>query len=690
MSIARVYEYGLLEPTVNADLVADQMHAAHRYRNVLVEIERARRDAVRAALAAHPSVEPIEAEVARLAAEREVLRDQIRRANAAKRGRADTKELREQVRDVAGRLREARGRLKAAKDAIAEDVVVTAAIAVANERAAARVREERAHCNCYWSTYLLQEADADRARKEKTPPKFRRWTGEGRVSVQLQGGIALDDLWGADTQAQIVAGRPIKEGGCVPPKARTLRLRVQSDDRGKPVWAEWPMILHRPLPDGCRIKSATVHRRRRDCRQWDWRLTLQVELADGWTQGRCGTGVVALNLGYARSYDHLRGAVRAGYLVGADGDAREVTVAASVIDRVEASEAIRSHRDKNLDVMRPALVTWLREHEAELPAWLVERTILSKRRGSGVMQEQLGALAETTNAARSGQVQEAAALDPTIGDEPPKTDEAVVAPDHTIGDESPLPQTQEAAAAPGRTVGDEVAIATRNWHVALWRSAARFRALAFAWRKDRFAGDEAGYDLIESWRYRDEHLQRYEAGMLRGALLDRREKYRLVAAELAARYATLVVGSTDLRELQRSPRPEEARTEIAGAKRNQRHAAGSVLRAVLENAFRRRGGKVVVVDDARATSTCHACGSIEEWDRIAQREHTCGGCGATWDQDENHSKNLLARYRREQEVERLEGGTARDGKSAEKKESRSQRLRRTRWQKKEGEIARDA
>ncbi len=43
-----VYKYGLLAPTVGAELVRAQMSAAHKYRNTLVEIERGRRAAIRA------------------------------------------------------------------------------------------------------------------------------------------------------------------------------------------------------------------------------------------------------------------------------------------------------------------------------------------------------------------------------------------------------------------------------------------------------------------------------------------------------------------------------------------------------------------------------------------------------------------------------------------------------------------
>lgn len=39
----RVYKYGLRAPTRSADLAADQLCGAHRYRNHLIEIEHSRR-----------------------------------------------------------------------------------------------------------------------------------------------------------------------------------------------------------------------------------------------------------------------------------------------------------------------------------------------------------------------------------------------------------------------------------------------------------------------------------------------------------------------------------------------------------------------------------------------------------------------------------------------------------------------
>src|SRR5271170_3479813 len=59
-----VYRYGLLPPGKNADLARDQMRKAHAYRNTLVEIERGRRHAERAAYSSHGNVAELEESVA--------------------------------------------------------------------------------------------------------------------------------------------------------------------------------------------------------------------------------------------------------------------------------------------------------------------------------------------------------------------------------------------------------------------------------------------------------------------------------------------------------------------------------------------------------------------------------------------------------------------------------------------------
>jgi len=628
------YEYGLLDPTSNEKLVDDQMRAAHRYYNQLVEIERERRREISLILVGHPDTEGLAAQVSDLAKQRDEARLAIKASRKRTRDRSETAQMRARVKDLAAQLKAAREALKAARDAIKTDVAIAAAIDAADARAADRVRKARAACGAYWGSYLLQEQAVDAAKKSKAPPNFKRWTGEGRVSVQLQGGISTAEMFGSDTQLQVA---PVSPDAHDPGKPRgvrrlasrtTLRLRVQSTEKGRAIWAEWPMILHRPIPPGSRVKVATVSRRRRDCRRWDWRLLLTLEIPDDAATGGPipASGAVALNLGWCKLKDDHVGHVRAGYVLSSDDAVdREIAVPSSTIDRVEKSEAIRSQRDKDLDQMRAAITTWLRAHEADLPAWIVDRTILSRQPR------------QDPNASR-----------------------------------------------------------VWSWHVAQWRSAARFRALAFAWRAQRFAGDDDGYEILEDWRYRDEHLERYESGMRGGGLRDRRERYRVLAAELSARYRTLVVDDFDLREFQQSPKPEETRVERPAAKRNQRHAAGSELRGALLNAF--GPARVLELSSVDVTRTCaatvldeatgaaRACGQVDDWDHALRREHTCSACGATWDQDQNACRNLIVQWRDlEQSGDWPPPRGARDDDPAERKESRSERLRRTRWKRPEAE-----
>lgn len=558
---SKIYEYGLLPPTYNADRVDHQIRAGHRYRNVLIEIERERRAKVREILVGHADTEPLAAEVVRLTAELEAARQRLKLARATTRSRSDSAGDRLAVREIVTRLKVARTTLKEAKTRIAGDPEIQAKLIAAQEHAHQRQLAERARTEAYYGTYLLAEAAAEQASKSKTDPSFAPYRGEGRIGVLIINGIGVAELTD-DTRIQIHA-RDNGRGGRRAGQGRMLRLRVGSDERRGPIWAEWPMILHRPLPEGARIKQATVIRRRRDCRRWDWRVQILLDLSA--SPSRTTTpadGACALNLGWA----HMRDGIRAGYVIGTDGREHEVAVSRSVIDRLDKADSIRSIRDRDLNTMRAALAAWIAEHPL-----------------------------------------------PTL------------APQPTSGD--------------GRTAS----LAERADHLYQWRSPSRFATLARCWRMHRFDGDSAGYELLEAWRYRDEHLQRYEAGLVRGAQLARREGYRVLAAQLAARYRVLVVDDTDLRDLQRSPMPESERTEIDAAKLAQCRAAGSELRAALSNAF--GVTRVVKVSAKNVTATCHACGSIEKWDRAASgRKHLCASCGVTWDQDANACRNLLREF----------------------------------------------
>src|SRR3990172_1963236 len=114
------YKYGLLRPA-SYDAILDVMHAAHRYRNVLTEIERGRRDALRAAEREDPAAAGCAAAIAWLDAEatalsRAVKDTRSRRAVAKKKGGEPLPTVTASDRDA---LRLARARVRRAKVGLA-------------------------------------------------------------------------------------------------------------------------------------------------------------------------------------------------------------------------------------------------------------------------------------------------------------------------------------------------------------------------------------------------------------------------------------------------------------------------------------------------------------------------------------------------------------------------------------------
>lgn len=108
------YRYGLRAPTQGADLVAEQMRAAHRYRNRLVELERVRRAKMR-------ELEAGDGRLCALAEECQALDAEVLRlVEAIKEHRQQTR-TRTEPPGVAAKLKEARAKLKDARKAWREE-----------------------------------------------------------------------------------------------------------------------------------------------------------------------------------------------------------------------------------------------------------------------------------------------------------------------------------------------------------------------------------------------------------------------------------------------------------------------------------------------------------------------------------------------------------------------------------------
>lgn len=332
MKLTQVYRYGLLEPTMGQELLNQQLVLAHRYRNKLVEIERTFREE-RTAAVNFPELMAIDAAI------------------GAATDTETRKTLWQKRRDLV------RNRLAQPE--------VAAAIEKARSVKFEAIREARSACGVFWGTYLIVEQAAEAAASERDEPRFQPWTGSGAVAVQLQGGLSVNQLTAAmDSRAQIALEPvpvPDRDGKPLP----RVRLRIGSEGR-EPIWAEWPMIYHRPLPEGSTVKWIKAARvQTAGTRRWSLHVIVEREIAE-----HTGEGVLALDLRWRG--EELDGEMtrRAGEWT--DGQEKGVIVLdPAVVGALRKVEDLKSIRDRLQNEMHARFLDWAKgdlpmEHQERL------------------------------------------------------------------------------------------------------------------------------------------------------------------------------------------------------------------------------------------------------------------------------------------------------------------------------------
>lgn len=366
--------YGLRWPTEREIDVRMQMELAHRYRNKLVEIERGRREAVRAVLSRNGLVD-LELAAAGAEAAESAAAGAVSAAKGAARSSKAPPDLVAALRAARAGSAEARSALAAERRRLKSDPKVQAEIAVASEVAAALLRGARADCGVYWGTYLLIEAEMQAASKmpyydgtQPNDPRFQRWTGEGQIGVQCQGGVDVADL---DTSPHLritdrdavcrKTGAPLT--GYRAAQRKLLWFRVGTEEEGRePVWAVFPMVMHRPLPPG-RVKRAVVNLERVGRRDV-WTVCITVETAAPVPRAvpLPEARAVALDLGWRVIGDRLRVA----YWRDRAGASGELSLSANLIAGLRKASELRSIRARNLTAILPVIAGALEEAPREL------------------------------------------------------------------------------------------------------------------------------------------------------------------------------------------------------------------------------------------------------------------------------------------------------------------------------------
>ena len=604
----RTFNYGAKAPLTNLKLVSDQIKTAHQFRNALVGVELDRRAKVDADIVKLPGavrlakVEALlikkEAEIAELRAQKKALHikartKKIRNAPLERAISALAKEIKE--------LREERKELRAK---------------TFDSKAWKRGEDRRRlwfnaeNRRCYKEADLTAIGTGGRIQTEsgKTrsgpPPHFKRYDGAGKLSVQLMGGLSVEDALACkDSRLRIKMVRKgiwvrgsRKKKATHPDASHHLdadgypmrflgnawvHIRVASLDKKdqvrkgghKPVWAVVPVNMHRDLPEDAMLKWVFLLRKKRGTSEtWSVQFSVAEDTRTRAPDPSAATqGHVAIDVGWRliprsddertcgfRSEDHeelVHGhkcpqkAIRAAYWIGSDGQEGELRLPPRLICALYKVYDIQSIRDKSFNAVREELLTW-KKAQRTVPGWL-KKTLK---------------------------------------------------------------------------------------HAHSWRKPVRLVYLIRDWQERRFKGDAAIFDRIDTWcRVEDKHLYNYEAHLRAQAHAWRNEVYRRFVADLRRQYATVVLEDINMSALAKRKAPEEAHLEEEATRRHRHIAAISVLRTYFGEKMR-----VVKVDPAGTSYLCNNCG-CPSFRGSSAAVHTCSTCGTTWDRDANAARNILER-----------------------------------------------
>jgi Putative transposase DNA-binding domain len=416
MSIA-VFKFGLLPPTVGADTVRSLIRIAHDHRKRLVEIERERRAKQRALEArfgdvAASMVEAKRAEVAREEASRAI---SVHRART--RSRSETPEMKAALAAAKAEAVIARNSLREIRKRMREDDSAHAESDAINEAAGEAKRAARAAFSAAqsggWGTYTLVEDAANRSTEslslydgtDPNDPRLPRWSGEGRVGhPQIIGGISVATLMSGTHPVLAIKRVPLRvtpghSGQCPDPRSKrshrrgyALRMRIGSDAQHRAIYAEWPMIVHRRIPQNAVIASAVVSLVKCGPRErWTTEMSIR---CDDFGRDPCGPGTVAIDVGWRQ----VEGGIRVCRWRGDDADSGELILSdsvgsrrrtgrkevedhgvvakhgrahGSVLSQLDDAAALRGLRDTKFDVIRASLKKWL-DSQVDPPGWLME------------------------------------------------------------------------------------------------------------------------------------------------------------------------------------------------------------------------------------------------------------------------------------------------------------------------------
>lgn len=349
---ALVYAYCAAEPSAGLDAVMAEAKRCRALWDMLVEIDRvAQRVEQERACADDSRLTDAIAKIIAIKAELEPLYEQRAKLRAAARKKVDgdprIKELSDQRatvrREIWALLSEWR---KGHKDAVRE---------IEDERRR-QIVLARQNSGMYWGNYNRVISDFDRSRIlcRKTGKRLNKSDEDredGCLEVQIQStgsgmGASPDEVMDgkfAPLHVRRVDGAAHDDAVSRGERKRLARTtcRMRIDAAGE--FAEFPVVLHRPLPGNCRVKKAQLTWRVESGRR-RWQLALTVTMPKVGVVHPRSDAVCGIDLGW-RMLDG--GALRIGVTATTDGRTGSIELSEQWMRSMDLVHALKGRVDEN-------------------------------------------------------------------------------------------------------------------------------------------------------------------------------------------------------------------------------------------------------------------------------------------------------------------------------------------------------
>jgi hypothetical protein len=352
-----VRQYGLLAPMNWGDDCFEHLYLQTKLWNRLVEIERENRAKYRAIVGTDEAVAEIDVrinEVKSRLSDMDIQRKELRKDKRSKHG-VHTEPLDEAIKASKSELKELSAQAKEIRTAAKERIKAeSTALKDNDDHRKELVKAARNASGLWWGNYNAVCNSYDTARskamKEGAELKFHRFNGSGRFTCQIQGGLPTEDLLAGKhsiAQIRLIDGTTFTEAAHKRPPALMLQevgsrrdsrqygilsitvYTFKDDQGGHRRTLDFPIILHRPLPENATLKQLVVNRKKVGT-DYRWSVTFtftgEAEPVNNPSPLSCG-----INLGWKQ----VKGGLRIATVQDGHGEPRHIVLPQHIVDRLD-------------------------------------------------------------------------------------------------------------------------------------------------------------------------------------------------------------------------------------------------------------------------------------------------------------------------------------------------------------------